>query len=472
VRVNGRRRGPPGHGGFRAGDVSGPVAADARQFQNLLRELTPQVLATLIRRSGQFAACEDAVQEALLDASIGWPATGIPDNPRAWLVTVASRRLIDHYRSDSARRRREDVELEQRVSLCGSPADELRPGDADDTLTLLFLCCHPLLPPAAQAALTLWAVGGLTTAQIAGAFFVLEATMAQRISRAKQRIRSQVNPFRLPQQPEWMSRLSVVLQVLYLIFNEGYCATTGPDLNRTELTAEAMRLTRAVHALLPGDGEVTGLLALMLLTDARRPARSRTDGNLVPLAEQDRTFWRHDSIAEGVQLITGALTGTPLGPYQLQATIAAFHDEATDFAGTDWAQIVGLYRLLVVLSPGPVVLLNQAVAVAMPDGPTAGLHLVAQLADDERISGSHRLEAVRRTCWRCRATWRVPDIPTCWPPAVRPAGRNSDTLTAGRRGSATTDPATTDPATADPVCHRAASQSATTTPTRDSARGS
>ena len=290
MRVNGRRRGPPGHGGFRAGDVSGPVAADARQFQNLLRELTPQVLATLIRRSGQFAACEDAVQEALLDASIGWPATGIPDNPRAWLVTVASRRLIDHYRSDSARRRREDVELEQRVSVYGSPADELRPGDADDTLTLLFLCCHPSLPPAAQAALTLRAVGGLTTAQIAGAFFVLEATMAQRISRAKQRIRSQVNPFRLPPQPEWMSRLSVVLRVLYLIFNEGYCATTGPDLNRTELTAEAMRLTRAVHALLPGDGEVTGLLALMLLTDARRPARSRPDGNLVPLAEQDRTL--------------------------------------------------------------------------------------------------------------------------------------------------------------------------------------
>ena len=335
------------------------------------------------------------MQEALLDASKGLPATGIPDNPRAWLVTVASRRLIDHYRSDSARRRREDVELEQRVSLGGSPADEFRPGDADDTLTLLFLCCHPSLPPAAQAALTLRAVGGLTTAQIAGAFFVPEATMAQRISRAKQRIRSQVNPFRLPPQPEWMSRLSVVLQVLYLIFNEGYCATTGPDLNRTELTAEAMRLTRAVHALLPGDGEVTGLLALMLLTDARRPARSRPDGNLVPLAEQDRTL-----LAARLDSRRGAtdhrrLDRTLLGPYQLQATIAAFHDEATDFAGTDWAQIVGLYRLLVVLSPGPVVLLNQAVAVAMPDGPTAGLHLVAQLADDERISGSHRLEAVR-----------------------------------------------------------------------------
>lgn len=279
--------------------------------------------------------------------------------------------------------------------MYGSPADELRLGDAVDTLALLFLCCHPSLPPAAQAALTLRAVGGLTTAQIAGAFFVPEATMAQRISRAKQRIRSQVNPFRLPPQPEWMSRLSVVLQVLYLIFNEGYCATTGPDLNRTELTTEAMRLTRAVHALLPGDGEVTGLLALMLLTDARRPARSRPDGNLVPPAEQGRPFWRHDSIAEGVQLITGALTGTPLGPYQLQAAIAAVHDEALDFAGTDWAQIVGLYRLLVVLSPRPVVLLTRAVAVAMSDGPAAGLHLVAQLADDERISGSHRLEAVR-----------------------------------------------------------------------------
>jgi RNA polymerase sigma factor (sigma-70 family) len=373
------------------------VTARGVGTEDLLRQLAPQVLGTLVRRYGSFDLCEDAVQEALLAAAVQWPEQGVPESPLGWLITVASRRLTDELRSEQARRRREETAAAQIPAdelLSPAPGDELRP-DEDDTLTLFFLCAHPSLSPASQLALTLRAVGGLTTAEIARAFLVPEATIAQRISRAKQRIRDSGIPFSLPPEPERADRLRVVLHVLYLIFNEGYTATSGPDLQRTELTSEAIRLARDVRRLLPDDGEVTGLLALMLLTDARRPARARPDGSLVPLAEQDRARWNRDSIEEGLALVTGALSETPLGPYQLQAAIAAVHAEAEHAPDTDWPQIVVLYRLLDRISPNPMVTLNQAVAVAMVDGPAAGLELLATLEDDDRVAGHHRLHAVR-----------------------------------------------------------------------------
>ena len=369
----------------------------AGEVDGLLRELAPQVLGVLVRRYGQFDLCEDAVQEALLAAAVQWPADGVPERPRGWLVTVASRRMTDQVRGESARRRREEA------VAAASPADELvapgadadLPVAADDTLTLLFLCCHPALSPPSQVALTLRAVGGLTTAQVARAFLVPEATMAQRISRAKQTIKAAGARFAMPPPAERAERLQVVLQVLYLIFNEGYTASSGPDLQRAHLTTEAIRLARELHRLLPGDGEVAGLLALLLLTDARRPARSRPDGSLVPLAEQDRSSWDAAAIAEGVALITSALARAPIGPYQLQAAIAAVHDEAARADDTDWRQILVLYELLAQVAPSPVVTLNHAVALAMVRGPQAGLELLATLDSDGRMAGTHRLEAVR-----------------------------------------------------------------------------
>jgi RNA polymerase sigma factor (sigma-70 family) len=369
----------------------------AAEVEGLLRELAPQVLGVLVRRYGQFDLCEDAVQEALLAAAVQWPADGVPERPRGWLVTVASRRMTDQVRGESARRRREEA------VATASPADEWvapgadadLPAAADDTLTLLFLCCHPALSPPSQVALTLRAVGGLTTAQVARAFLVPEATMAQRISRAKQTIKAAGARFVMPPPAERAERLRVVLQVLYLIFNEGYTASSGPDLQRADLTTEAIRLARELHRLLPGDGEVAGLLALLLLTDARRPARSRPDGSLVPLAEQDRSRWDADAIAEGVALISTALARAPIGPYQLQAAIAAVHDEAARADDTDWRQILVLYELLAQVAPSPVVTLNHAVALAMVRGPEAGLELLATLDGDGRMAGNHRLEAVR-----------------------------------------------------------------------------
>jgi RNA polymerase sigma factor (sigma-70 family) len=363
--------------------------APASAFEDHLRELAPQVLGALVRRYGHFDACEDAVQEALLAAAVQWPAEGVPQNPRGWLVTVASRRVTDQLRSDHARQRREDTIATR------APRDELEVPDRDDTLTLLFLCSHPALSPASQLALTLRAVGGLTTEQIARAFLVPEATMAQRISRAKQRIKSTGIPFELPAEDERADRLGVVLHVLYLIFNEGYTATSGPDLHRTDLTGEAIRLARVVHRLLPEDGEVVGLLALMLLTDARRPARTRPDGSLVPLEEQDRTRWDQATVKEGVALVTDALARAPIGPYQLQAAIAAVHDEAPTAADTDWDQILALYDFLERLAPNPMVTLNRAVAVAMVRGPEAALELLATLDADDRMSRHYRLAAVR-----------------------------------------------------------------------------
>jgi RNA polymerase sigma factor (sigma-70 family) len=365
--------------------------------EDLLRRLAPQVLGVLVRRHGRFDACEDAVQEALLAAAVGWPQDGIPDNPYGWLVTVADRRMTDQLRSEQARRRREDrvaAEVPADSSFARAAGDD-PPPEHDDTLTLLFLCCHPALSPAAQIALTLRAVGGLTTSEIASAFLVPEATMAQRIRRAKQRIKATGIPFSMPAEPERAERLRVVLHVLYLIFNEGYSASSGPDLQRGDLTREAIRLTRAVHRLLPDDGEVAGLLALMLLTDARRAARTRSDGALVPLAEQDRSLWNGEAIREGIALVTDALSRRPVGPYQIQAAIAAVHAEAARAEDTDWAQIVALYELLERVSPNPVITLNHAVAVAMLRGPRAGLDMLDGLDDDDRMARHHRLEAVR-----------------------------------------------------------------------------
>jgi RNA polymerase sigma factor (sigma-70 family) len=366
----------------------------AAGVEDLLRPLVPQVLGALVRRYGHFDACEDAVQEASLAAALQWPEQGVPQNPRGWLITVASRRMTDQLRSDQARRRREDTTATAGAAPAPAP-DEDRPPEGDDTLALLFLCCHPTLSPASQLALTLRAVGGLTTVEIARAFFVPEATMAQRISRAKQSIKAAGAEFQMPPEPERAERLGVVLHVLYLIFNEGYTTTAGSDLQRSELTGEAVRLTRAVYELLPDDGEVAGLLALMLLTEARRPARTRPDGAMVPLAEQDRALWDRALIDEGVALITRTLTTARLGPYQLQAAIAAVHDEAVGTEDTDWAQVVLLYELLERVAPNPMVTLNHAVAVAMTQGPQAGLDMLSTLDADDRMAKHHRLAAVR-----------------------------------------------------------------------------
>ncbi|WP_245413283.1 RNA polymerase sigma factor [Arthrobacter celericrescens] len=361
-------------------------------LEDLLRTLAPQVLGMLVRRHGQFAECEDAVQEALLEASLAWRSGTVPDNPRAWLLTVAGRRLVDQWRSEAARRSREERAAALEAALPGERGDN-PPRDADDTLALLFLCCHPALSAPSQLALTLRAVGGLTTAEIASAFLVPEATMGQRISRAKQSIKKAGARFELPDPGERKARLAVVLHVLYLIFNEGYAASSGPSMQREELTAEAIRLARLLRSALPEEPETGGLLALMLLTDSRRRARTLPDGMPVPLADQDRGLWDREQIEEGLALLESVLaTGGP-GPYRLQAAIAAVHAEATVAEATDWPQILALYTVLESVAPGPVVTLNRAVAVAMVHGPEAGLALLAGL--DGELAQTHRLEAVR-----------------------------------------------------------------------------
>jgi RNA polymerase sigma factor (sigma-70 family) len=366
------------------------------EVEDLLRRLAPQVLGAVVRRYGHFDSAEDGVQEALLAAAMQWPEDGLPDNPRGWLITVASRRLTDLLRSEQARQRREDtVATWVLPDHWLAPAADRPASESDDTLILLFMCCHPALSPASQIALTLRAVGGLTTAEIARAFLVPEATMTRRISRAKQGIKDSGIPFAMPPGTERTERLGAVLHVLYLIFNEGYTSTSGPNLQRGELAAEAIRLARMVHRLLPDDGEVAGLLALMLLTDARRPARTGPDGGLIPMADQDRSRWNAGYIAEGVALITDALPRGATGPYQLQAAIAAIHDEAPSAEATDWPQIMALYELLLRISDNPVVALNHAVAVAMVRGAPAGLDLLGKLEADERVAGDHRLHAVR-----------------------------------------------------------------------------
>jgi RNA polymerase sigma factor (sigma-70 family) len=372
--------------------VTHPGAAHSRRetehtaLEDLLRELAPQVLGVIMRQFGGLDVAEDAVQEALIAAAKHWPADGVPGNPRGWLIQAATRKMADQIRSEQSRRRRE-------VSAAMTEPEPAQVAARDDTLTLLFMCCHPALTPASAIALTLRAIGGLTTAEIASAFFVPEATMAQRISRAKQSIKSSGVPFALPGNDERDARLRSVLHVLYLIFNEGYVSRSGPSLHRHELAGEAIRLTRAVHALLPGDGQVTGLLALMLLTEARRSARTGPDGDLVPLAEQDRSRWDQQLIGEGVALAVHATTQGLAGEYQIQAAIAALHDDAPAAADTDWPQILALYGVLERLTANPMVTLNRAVAAAMVEGPAAGLHMLEPL--DERLPGHYRLDAVR-----------------------------------------------------------------------------
>jgi RNA polymerase sigma factor (sigma-70 family) len=366
------------------------------EVEDLLRELAPQVLAALVRRYGQFHLCEDASQEALLAAALQWPAEGIPGHPRGWLITVASRRLTDQVRSEQSRRTREEqVAVATPPSELLAPPADTEPAGRDDSLALLFGCCHPDLSSPSQIALTLRAVGGLSTAQIAAAFGVPEATMAQRISRAKQAISGSGFDFSLPSGAERTERLRAVLHVLYLIFNEGYTASEGDTLTVPALSREAIRLTRWLRRLLPDDAEVAGLLALMLLTDARRPARTRPDDSLVPLAEQDRRLWDQEMIAEGTALISATLPRGEVGPYQLQAAIAAVHDEAKTMADTDWPQILALYDLLELAAPNPFTSLNRAVAVAMVRGPRAGLEIIAELEADKRMARHHRLLAAR-----------------------------------------------------------------------------
>ena len=366
-----------------------------REFEDLLRDLTPQVLAALVRRYGHFDLAEDAVQEGLLAAATQWQADGIPEDPKAWLITVASRKLTDLLRSEQARQRRQERVAQWTLPDHGLAGPVDAPGPADDSLILLFMCCHPSLSAASQIALTLRAVGGLTTAEVARAFLVPKETMTRRITRAKQSIKDSGVPFRMPPASERGERLAAVLHVLYLIFNEGYSTTSGPSLQRADLATEAVRLARMVHRLLPDDSEVTGLLALMLLTDARRTARTGPNGELILMADQDRGRWNREQISEGLALVRQALTRADVGPYQLQAMIAAVHDEAPSSDATDWPQIVELYEALIRLADNPVVSLNHAVAVAMAHGPTAGLAALDQLEKDGRIGDDPRLDAVR-----------------------------------------------------------------------------
>jgi RNA polymerase sigma factor (sigma-70 family) len=367
------------------------------QLQHLLRDLSPQVLGIMVRRFRDFAASEDAVQEALIAAATQWPRDGQPDSPRAWLVQVASRRMADHARAESARRHREELVVslvppEEQLALA---IDSDQAVERDDTLELLFMCCHPALSPASAIALTLRAVGGLTTAEIARAFFVPEATMAQRISRAKQTIKDSSVAFGMPGTAELAAPLDAVMHVLYLLFSEGYAASSGPEVVRSDLSGEALRLTRMLHRLVPREPEVAGLLALLLLTDARRAARTGSSGQLIPLDQQDRSLWDGGAIAEGVALISATLPRGAVGPYQLQAAVAAVHDEAASADATDWAQILALYSVLRRMSDNPMVDLNHAIAVAMVHGPSVGLERLDALDTDPRLAGSHRLDAVR-----------------------------------------------------------------------------
>ena len=362
--------------------------------ERLLRELTPRVLGNIVRSYRDFAAAEDAVQEASLAAAIQWPRDGLPDNPRAWLTRVAARRMADHIRSEAARQRRENEAAADIIEVLPSIGSDQSP-QQDDTLALLFMCCHEALTPASAIALTLRAIGGLTTAEIARAFLVPEATMAQRISRAKQSIKDSGVPFHLPRSDERALRLRAVLHVLYLMFNEGYTSSGGPDLYRVNLSHEAIRLTRMVYTLQPHETEVAGLLALMLLTDARRHARTSADGELVPLGEQDRSLWDSRQIEEGVAMISATLPKGRVGPYQVQAAIAAVHDEAPRAADTDWAQILALYDLLAQMSDNPMVALNRAIAAAMVRGAAKGLEMLDAIARDDRLATHHRLSSVR-----------------------------------------------------------------------------
>ncbi|HWD80975.1 MAG TPA: sigma-70 family RNA polymerase sigma factor [Kribbella sp.] len=354
------------------------------EVEAAIRAAAPRALAALVRRYDVFDQCEDAVQEALLEAFVRWRENGVPEQPTGWLISVATRRLMDGWRRDNARRRRELNDFLR----AADPDPEDYHEDADDTVRLLVLCCHPALTPASQIALTLRSVGGLTTAEVAAALLVSEATVAQRISRAKRMIAGA--RFELPTAEEYDERLRAVLQVLYLIFNEGHTASAGTSLQRVDLASEALRITRMLQQSVGGSGEVIGLLALMILTHARRDARTGPGGDLIPADRQDRGRWYADEIAEGIRLVEQVLRSGAVGPYQLEAAIAAVHSEADSVETTDWAQIAGLYRLLERVDPSPMVRLGSAVAVAMTDGPDAGIAIVEELAGDRYLGDHHR----------------------------------------------------------------------------------
>jgi RNA polymerase sigma factor (sigma-70 family) len=360
------------------------------EIEDLLRESAPRALAAVVRRFGDFADSEDAVQEAMIDAARQWPLQGMPENPTGWLVHVASRRMTDRIRSESARRGREEAVAVEPATPAVGPGE----GDAaDDTLVLMLMCCHPALTPPSAIALTLRAVAGLSTAEIAAAFLVPEATMAQRISRAKGTIQGSPEPFRMPAGEERAERLRAVVRVVYLIFNEGYVSSGGEQLARADLAEEAIRLARIARLALPRDPEVGGLLALMLLTDSRRAARADADGELVPLEEQDRSRWDRRKIEEGLALLEEAVARGAVGEYQLQAAIAAEHARAPSAEATNWHEVAALYALLERVAGNPMVALNRAIAVAMADSPEAGLELLAEL--DEQLGEHHRLHAAR-----------------------------------------------------------------------------
>ena len=411
-----------------------PASSLPSEVEHLLRAAAPQVLAAVARRHEDFATAEDAVQEALIAAAEHWPTEGIPANPRGWLYHVALRRITDHLRSEAARRRREDVVASEVVAewaFVPGPEAELAI-EQDDSLALIFMCCHPALTTQSAIALTLRAVGGLTTGEIASAFLVPEATMAQRISRAKQSIKASGVPFRMPEGAERSDRLNAVLHVLYLIFNEGYATSAGGDLHRTDLSNEAIRLARMLRALLPDEPEASGLLALMLLTDARREARVDSTGGIVPLDDQDRTLWDRQLIAEGTVLLTQALSRGLLGPYQIQAAIAAVHDEAASFSDTDWVQIHALYETLRAISDNPMVALNQAVAARWCTGQRP------RSSSWKRSMAIHALRGttVSRPCAAISSRWLATTSGHCSTFAPPPNGRRaslSETISGQRR---------------------------------------
>jgi RNA polymerase sigma factor (sigma-70 family) len=365
--------------------------------EHLLRTEAPQVLGALVRRFGRFDIAEDAVQEALLDANRVWRADGVPENPRTWLIRVGYRRMVDLLRSDQARRRREQEAGMAALAMLEPARRADPPLETDDSLSLLLLCCHPALSTTSQVALTLRAVGGLTTGEIAHAYGTSESTMGTRISRAKQQLARAGARFTPPTEADRDSRMAAVTQVLYLIFNEGYTASAGGELARVDLTHDAIRLTRMLHCSLPQDAEVTGLLALMLLTESRRDARTGGDDELVPLDEQDRTRWDAELIREGTELIDGVWNRQEVGPYQLQAAIAAVHAAATSPELTDWPQIAVLYLWLERLTPTAPVRLSRVVAVARAYGAVRGLALL------DELNRRHRLDEDPLTRQRERA---------------------------------------------------------------------
>ncbi|TCC46370.1 RNA polymerase sigma factor [Kribbella capetownensis] len=388
------------------------------QVEEVFREERGRLLAALARRFGDLDLAEEVTSEAIEAALVRWPVDGVPPNPGGWLMTTARRKAVDRLRRDQVYAAKLAV-----LQVEADRADPVPSADgalADERLELFFTCAHPALAAEDRGALTLRCLAGLSTPEVARAFLVPTATMAKRIVRAKTKIRGARIPFRVPGPDELPERLPGVLQVIYSVFTEGYAASSGPYLQRLDLAEEAIRLARILHRLLPAEREVTGLLALMLLVHARRDARSNPAGGLVLLEDQDRSRWDREMIAEGSELVVAALTGGPAGPYAVQAAIAALHDEARDFASTDWSQIVALYDVLIAIDPSPVVALNRAAAVAMRDGAEAGLALLDELSDEPRLRIYHPYALARADL--LHRLNRLPEATTAYKQAFELAG--------------------------------------------------